>query len=294
MRLFMFFIFMHFGKELAAQKRNSIHEKRATKESDLLQRKAFREQSKMYYRPEFFRISSANGFGFMNCNGKKLNIHSGFGSGIEMLLGMKTSRNFTLGIGFNAMNYGINQDKFRQGLLDFYQEGDFEVSLTQRRKNSLTKTALFFYGSYWNYRPKSILEFFGKCSITASNYNLNSIVLMRDTTNNFSAFVVFRNPINIIGVMPSIGMNYSLKLSSAFYFTTSVEYGYNFSTIAFTNAEFHTSTSNDVRIEKTIVPSPTHFVQLSLGITIKPFNRVYPNEKEYSTIDFDKNKIQNR
>jgi hypothetical protein len=80
--------------------------------------------------------------------------------------------------------------------------------------------------------------------------------------------------------MPSMGVNYALRLSSACYLTLAGEYGYNITQAAMLTQVNKNSDGGGFEREIPL-PVPVHFMQLNIGIMLRPFNKLQPGESRY-------------
>ncbi len=239
-----------------------------------------RAQVKAWRLPIILKFQLANGFAVMDQNQSPFKVYSSVGSGGELQLGFKAANDVSMGIGVNVMNFLVDNTTLQQSVKQWLAKDDYTSTVVSYQKTSVTKTGLFFYTSYWHYRAKSVMEFYTKLSFTFSEYRMDYIAFSRENNTHFSEYDLVNKHSTFQGLMPSMGVNYARKLSSACYLTLAGEYGYNI-TQATTLTQVNKNSDGGGYQKELPLPVPVHFIQLNIGVMLRPFNKLHPGESRY-------------
>ncbi len=230
--------------------------------------------------PVVFKFQVASGFALMNNNQSPLKVHSSVGSGAELQLGFKMAKHICLGAGINIMNYFVDNLALQRSVKTLFEQADYTTTVTSYKNVSFTRGNLFFYSSYWSYRPKSVLECYAKLAMTHSGYTIDYLVFSRKNDSHYSELNSLHSQAAFSGMMPSVGANYALRLAPIIYLTLTGEYGYSI-TNSETLMQINKNSEGGGFYKAMMLPTPAHFVQLNIGMMLRPFNTIRPGEMKY-------------
>jgi len=289
--IFLCIILLSFSSTLEAQHRRVLtkEERRELAEKRLAARQKDsinRSQQKELTLSGFFKFDFINAYTPVRKRNDPLSfgLPIDYGYGGEMQFGIKVHKNVSIGAGLNVINFDVRREEMERNLLQSLADASHTSQVAVFDHSYFLKVSGFLYASYWQYRPKSVLEFYTKMAYCNTQLALQSSIFRREFNSKKSEYSKFSGYNTQEGFMPAMGGSYSLKLYRVLYFHLAGEYGYMINPEKRISKETRTS-DNTIKREEVKISAPLHFLQLNAGLMIRLSNTIPPKDHQYEKVE---------